>query len=252
MSTFDQTPDTPQGFGYKVSWFAVRDSDPSAVIDALGLEGAMPANWASGLAAACPDTYAEDADRWMFVSPPVNGWVLAVGSWLPYPTGETQHDIGRKFDALFSLLMARCDDVQYFGSNRVSDLAAWGRAVSGKPARLFSYADGQVVMNVGDQTPEEAKLGLPDLSGLSPVDAGDRIFSIAEEQDEEEEKLVAGGLSREDAQTRIRADSGHAFPDESDVIDLAALWSIDPTALPDQDHPAGVGLAVMLPEGMRQ
>jgi hypothetical protein len=252
MSPFDQTPDRPQGFGYKVLWFAVRDSDPAAVIDALGLEGAMPANWASGLAAACPDTYAEDADRWMFVSPPVNGWVLAVGSWLPYPTGETQHDIGGKFDALFSLLMARFDDVQFFGSNRVSDLASCARAVSGKPERIFAYADGQVVMNIGDQTPEEAKLGLPDLSGLSPIDAGDRIFSIAEEQDEEEEKLVAGGLSREDAQTRIRADSGHAFPDENDVIDLAALWSIDPTALPDQDHPAGVGLAVMLPDGMRQ
>ena len=117
---------------------------------------------------------------------------------------------------------------------------------------MFAWADGQVVMNVGEQTPDEAKLGLPDLSGLSPMDAGDRIFSMAEEQDEEEEKLVATGLSREDAQTRVRADGGHAFPDENDVIELAARWSIDPTLLSEQDHPSGVGLAVRLPEGMRQ
>src|SRR5215471_10502176 len=52
MPSFDQTPDKPQSFGYKVSWFAVEASDPALVLDALGLEKGTPANWASGLAAA--------------------------------------------------------------------------------------------------------------------------------------------------------------------------------------------------------
>jgi hypothetical protein len=104
-------------------------------------------------------------------------------------------------------------------------------------------------MNFGDQTPEEAKLGFPDLSGLSLPDADDKIFAVAEEQSVEEDRLVATGLSWEEAQAKI---GRSALPDEDDVVQLAALWSIDPTQLSEQDHPPGVGLAVRLPEDMRQ
>ena len=252
MVTLDQTPDKPQSFGYKVSWFALKASDPAAVIDALELGEAMPANWASGLAAACPIEYSSNNDRWVFVSPPLSGWVLVVGSWLPFPTAETQHDIGRKFYAAFALLMARFDDVQFFGSHRVSDYSAWARAVEGEPTRIFAYSDGQVLENFGDQTSDEAKLGLPNLTGLSPSDADEKLFGIAEEQDAEEERLVASGLSRDDAQARVRPNGRSVFPDESDVIELAALWSIDPTQLEDQGYPEGLGLVVRLPENMRQ
>jgi hypothetical protein len=104
-------------------------------------------------------------------------------------------------------------------------------------------------MNFGDQTPEEAKLGFPDLSGLSPPDANDKLFAVAEEQSAEEERLVATGLSWEEAQAKIGRD---ALPDEGDVVELAALWSIDPTRLSDEDHPSGLGLVARLPEGMTQ
>lgn len=72
MSLLDQTPDRPQSFGHKVSWFALRASDPAAVIEALELDEAMPANWTSGLPAACPDEYSPSGDRWLFVSPPAS------------------------------------------------------------------------------------------------------------------------------------------------------------------------------------
>jgi hypothetical protein len=252
ISSFDQTPDKPQAFGYKVSWFAVKATDPAIVIDVLQVSGATPANWASGLAVACPDEFSSVGDRWIFVTPPSNGWVLVVGSWLPYPTLEAHHDIGRKFDVLYSRLMARFDDVQFFGSHRVSDFCAWARAVKGTPTRIFVYADGQVLMNLGDQTSDEAKLGLPNLTGLSPSDAGDAIFRAAEELDAEEEKLIASGLSEGEARTKVRAKGRHAFPDESDVIELAGIWSVDPTQLADDDHPAGVGLAAVQPEIMSQ
>lgn len=44
MPSFDQTPDEPEPFGFKVSWFAVKASDPASVLDAFELREATPAN----------------------------------------------------------------------------------------------------------------------------------------------------------------------------------------------------------------
>jgi len=214
----------------------VRAADPATVLNALELEPGTPANWSSGLAAM----YARGEDQWVFVSPPVSGWVMAVSTSWPYPTAETHHDIGKKFDLLFSRLMKRFDDVQFFGSHRVVDFAAWARAVDGKPIRLFGWSgcNGEVFMNSGSQTPEEAKLGLVDLSGLSLQDSTDAIFKAAEEDGEKED---AGEES-----TR------RAFPNEDVVVELAGLWSIDPSMLHEQDVPPGVGLTARLPNALRQ
>jgi len=247
IPSFDQTPDEPEPFGYKVSWLAIKTPEPAAVVEALDLGEATPTNWASGLALA----YSQDDDCWMFVSPSVDGWVFAVSPSLPYPTVETHHDIGSKFEALFSRLAARFDDVQFFGSSRVSGFCAWARALNGVPLRVFSYGQ-EVLRNLGDQTPEEVKLGFVDLSGLSPSDAEVKLADLAEKQVEEEERLIASGLSWKEAQAQLRPNGRDSFPDESDVVDLAALWSIDPTRLAEEDHPPGLGLAVRLPENMRQ
>jgi hypothetical protein len=244
MIPFDPTPDKPQPFGFKVNWFAVKASDPALVLDALEFGETMPANWASGVAAA----YEDD---WVFVSPPVTGWILVVGSSLPYPTNETHHDIGKRFDVLFSRLMKRFDDVQFFGSHRVVGFVTWARALNGKPVRIFAFAD-EVMANFGEQTPEEAKLGFVDLGGLSPSDAWDQIFRVAEEQGTEIDKHVASGLSRREARARVLQEGRDAIPDETDVVDLAALWSINPSRPDDQDHPVGLGLAARLPKSLSQ
>jgi hypothetical protein len=251
MPLFNQTPDKPQSFGYKVNWFALKVSDSAAVLDALELAETTPTNWESGLAAVY-DSQRNDAC--VFVSPPIGGWVLAVSGWLPYPTVETHHDIGRKFDDLFSRLMKRFEDVQFFGSHRVVDFVAWARGLNGKPVRIFAWSgsDGAVLANIGEQTLEEAKLRFANLTGLSPCDAGDEIFRIAGEQHAEADALVATGLSRREALARVRQNRGHAFPDETDVVKLAALWSIDPIELSEQDHPLSVGLAARLPENLVQ
>jgi hypothetical protein len=65
-------------------------------------------------------------------------------------------------------------------------------------------------------------------------------------------KLVASGLSRREAIRLVRKKLGGGFPKETDVVELAALWSIDPSRLEDQDHPLGLGLAVRLPENLKQ
>lgn len=230
MPSFSQTPDEPRPFGYKLLWFAVKATDPAAVLDALELGTATPANWATGLAAA--NSGADGDDRWVFVSPPVGGWVLVVGAFLPYPTQEAHRDIGRRFDLLFSRLMSRFDDVQFFGSHHVVGFVTWARALKGKPVRAFTFAD-EVMANVGAQTAEEAKLGFADLTGLSPSDALNRLYGITDDENEDQED--------EDA-----------IPDEEDVTGLAALWSLDPTGLPKQGHPPGVGLAARLPDDLAQ
>lgn len=251
MPSFDRTPDRPRPFGYKISWFAVKASDTASVLDALEFGGATPANWASGLAVA--DAFgASQSDPWVFASPPVGGWVLVAGFWLPYPASvEPQLEHGRKFDVLFSRLMRRFADVQFFGSYRVVDFAAWARALEGSSVRVFAYADGEVFANIGGQTPEEAKLRFANLTGLSPPDARDRIFEIAKEQSVKERGLVAQGLSPREARAKVHQD-GSAFPDEQHVIELAALWSIDPMQLSDQELPPGLGLAVRLPKDCTQ
>jgi hypothetical protein len=246
MRAFDQTPDGPQSFGYKVNWFALKTSDAAAVLETLELGETTPANWESGLAAVYGD------DPWVFVSPPIGGWILTVsGSW-PYPTGGIFPDIDQKFDRLFARLMQRFDDVQLFGSHRVTDFVVWVRARNGKPLRIFGWADGQVLANIGEQTAEEAKLGLADLTGLSPADAGDKIFELAGEELAKQEALVASGLSSTDAMARVRQEGRKSFPDEGDVVELAALWSIDPMDLPEQDHPLSLGVAALLPENFRE
>lgn len=123
MPSFNRTPDKPQPFGFKVNWLALRTSDPSAVVDALELGEATPANWESGLAAVYSS---KRDDAWVFVSPPVGGWVLAVSWLLPYPTVQSHDDAGRKFDALFSRLMNRFDDVQFM------EATAWLTSLLGR------------------------------------------------------------------------------------------------------------------------
>jgi hypothetical protein len=260
MPSFAQTRDKPESFGYKVKWFAVKASEPASVFHALELgEASTPANWASGLQAAHGATGSRGTDdAWAFASPPISGWVFVVGSWLPYPVTPTepelagQFHIGRSFDVLFSRLMTRFGDVQFFGSYRVVGFVAWARAQGGEPKRIFACADGSCYANFGERTPEEAKLGFANLTGLSPSDAGRRIFQMAEQQGAEEDALVARGLSRREARARLLQNRRDAIPDEQDVVDLAALWSIDPTRLSDEPHPTGLGLVARLPQSLRQ
>jgi len=247
MTTFDQTPDKPQSFGYKINWLALGTSDTAAVLDALELAEATPANWESGLAAVYGN------DPWVFVSPPIGGWVLAISGCLPYPTIQSHDDAGKKFDVLFPRLMKRFDDVQFYGSHRVVDFVAWARGLNGKPMRIFAWtgSEGVVLANFGGQTPEEANLRFANLTGLSASDAGDEIFRLAGEEQTAEEALVASGISRREAIARVRQERGKSFPDEVDVVELAGLWSINPIELSEQDHSLSLGMAARLPENFR-
>ena len=46
---YEQVPDRPASFGYKMAWLAIRSRNTDAVLDALNLASAMPCNWKSGI-----------------------------------------------------------------------------------------------------------------------------------------------------------------------------------------------------------
>ena len=88
MRSFNQTPDNHRFQGLVV---CLKASDSAAVVDALELADATAANWESGLAAVYESAR---KDAWVFVSPPIGGWVLIVGGCLPYPTVQRHDDAG--------------------------------------------------------------------------------------------------------------------------------------------------------------
>lgn len=209
---FDETPDQAIDFAYKVNWFAIASNNSSLVIEALQPNAYQVANWESGLAVAIPSLNKQDKRNWIFVSPPLEGWVLVVGTSLPYPVMHTEdrHDgIGQKFDKLAQRLAQKFDDVQFFGSYRVVGFIAWARFLRGEMVRVFSFGEG-LYANLGKQTPEEVLLKLPCLDGLNLSEAEDKIFTFIGE-DEDEDSPENG-----------------VFLDEIGVIEMAELWSINP------------------------
>jgi len=240
------TPDAPVGFGYKISWFAIKCGDSGAVVEALSLQNPRPANWASGIEAA----YARDsvgAESLVFVSPPIDGWVMAVGFGLPIPDHRDPKTQGRgkvdpRFDVLFSTLAKRFPDVQFFASYRVVGLSAWARARAGRIERVFAYADGEVYANLGAQTAEEKTLGFLDVSGLSPLAAREAIFRNAEELDAKEGALLAGGMDGKSAQRMALGSRRAPIPGEDDPIDLAGKWSVYPLRLDERKLAPSLGV----------
>ena len=70
-------PGGPVPFGCKTAWLALRCGSPEPVISALRPGLRQSANWTTGLAAA-----QAQSGGWVFVSPVLDGFVLAVGDGL--------------------------------------------------------------------------------------------------------------------------------------------------------------------------
>jgi hypothetical protein len=240
------TLDAPVSFGYKVSWLAIKSEHSQAVVHALGLQEPRPANWASGIETAYSRGEPGSTQSLVFVSPPIDGWVLVVGSGLPLPDHhdpKTQGaaEVDPSFDVLFAALAKQFPEVQFFSSYRVVGLAAWARARAGRIERIFCYADGEVYANTGPQTAEEKALKFLDLSGLSPLSAREAIYKNAEQRNAQEDRLVAGGMDRLAAQRKALALQRTPIPDEDDPMVIAAAWSLNPNALEERHLPPSVG-----------
>ena len=143
LPPLDDTPDGPVPFGYKMGWLAAKCGDPHRLMEVLGLRDPKPANWTTGLARA-------GYQGQVFVSPVLDGYVLAVGLWaedLEGIPGSTER------------LVDTFSEVQFFGTHRISDYHYWTKYVNGKAARNYIYQNSGVVWDEGELTLEELALG---------------------------------------------------------------------------------------------
>src|SRR5437868_5470854 len=94
-------------------WLAIKSQNVIAVQRALGLHNPKPCPWQQGLS----------GEEKLFIAPPINGWIVVVGSDLPDP--------GEDPDACFHFvtrLSRKLAQVQLFSANRVLYDHAWVRA----------------------------------------------------------------------------------------------------------------------------
>jgi hypothetical protein len=188
------TPDEPQGFGPRCVWLAFRSASPEAVARALELGDASPSTWADGLKAAY-------ASR-VFVTPAIDGWVLAASTRFPDP-GEKGHE--DKATPTLVRLSQQLGEVQYFATHDGLELAAWARFVNGAPARKLAWFGKQdlVIWADGAPTPEEKKLGLD---------------------------FTAKALEHP------------PHPTDANVFAVASAWSVDPSTLQTRHLPPSLGI----------
>lgn len=133
-------------FSLPSRWLAIRSSNPHAVQEALGLQQPQPCSWEEGLNAA--------HEHKLFISPPVGGWILVMGSTLPEP-GD---DVDRTFRFLLEL-SRKLGHVQFFSVSRAVNHHAWAQVEDGAVIRAYAWA-GRTLWNQGRQSRAEMELGL--------------------------------------------------------------------------------------------
>jgi hypothetical protein len=180
-------------------WVAIRSADPQAVQAALGLHNPTPCSWTDGMARV--------SDRKLFISPPVNGWILVVGSLLTDPSDDV--------DACFRFLQRlsrQLGEVQFFSVNRAVGHHAWARFEGGRAVRGYAWA-GETLWNQGRKTWAERKLGL-------------RCYEYCEADTRSPFAQLERGRSNAEK-----------------VLLLASIWSLDPSSIDDSALADAFGIA---------
>jgi hypothetical protein len=250
-------PDCPVNFGYKQIWLAIWDAAPRVVADAIGIMDTRTSTWEVGIDRSYEQGYDRERRQFretqeIFVSPPVLGWTLAVGGigtlpnpclpeWLPW----LRH------------LSTVLGQVQSFGTHRVSNTVAWGKAEHGRIVRAYCYADGETRMNDGDPTPEEVALGFDflDETRATPAEVAAHQAKVeAEIARWEELRNQVEALRSEAAARGEEFDEGILegerfisrydllVPGEDSAMMLAGRWSLDPMRLEEYGIGPGLGL----------
>jgi len=136
----------PNSLELPEQWLAIRSGNVAAVQETLGLSNPRRCTWHEG--------FSIEGVEQLFISPPVNGWILVVGPALPAP----EEDVDFCFHFL-SHISQRLGHVQFFSLNRVLSHHCWVRAHTGRIERAYAWC-GETLWNQGSVTPEEAALGM--------------------------------------------------------------------------------------------
>ncbi|MDB6029551.1 MAG: hypothetical protein JWM68_5774 [Verrucomicrobiales bacterium] len=190
------------------TWLAIKGRNSKRVQRALGLHDATPCSWEEGLV--------EAQHHKLFVSPPVNGWILVVGSDLPEP----DDDVDKCF-----LFLRHCSrklgHVQYFSVNRVLNHHAWALLDDGQVFRAYAWA-GETLWNQGQKTAAEKEL---DMSCFGYGDNG-----------------ITLDFSQKDP----------TITNAEKVNQLAARWSFDPMSVTENAWQKEQGIVGSLPDFRRE
>jgi hypothetical protein len=189
---FPTTPISASVFEAPSRWLAVRSRDPRTIQNALGVQHPRACSWS--------DALATPFEPRLFISPPVNGWIVVMGCDLPDPADDI--DVCFKFLADFS---HKLGEVQFFARNRAVSHHGWVRLNGGKVQRAYVWA-GETLWDQGSFTDTERDLKM-------------RCLTYAESSSE-----VLGFGEREWLALNTER-----------VVRLAATWSLDPTAIEGVD-----------------
>lgn len=185
-------------FGAPCRWLAIRSTNLQAVQSVLSLHNPVPCSWEEGIA--------QLTNHNLFISPPIEGWILIFGQGLPNPA----EDIDECFH-LVSKLSRILGLVQFFSFNRAVNHHAWAKAEGGKIRRAYAWAD-ETLWNQGKMTRSEIDLQM-------------KCFGYAEPTE------PAG------------FDSSDSPSNSEKVPALAARWSIDPSSIDDRVFSTSLGVA---------
>jgi hypothetical protein len=136
-------------------WLAVKSRSLVAVQSALGVNNPKPCSWFDGMT----------GEPKLFIAPPVNGWVLVLGSGLPDPFEDV--------DACFRFMIElsrKLGHVQLFSANRVLHYHAWVKAERGRIQRGYAWA-GKTLWQQGQRTSAETELDLRCIDYAETVEA---------------------------------------------------------------------------------
>ena len=174
----------PLAFPSIATWLAFRADDSERVARSLRLRTLLPASWSAGLA--------EIATEGVFVTPPVRGWVFAVGRDLAVATQDST-----AMEALLCGLSDHYGRVFWFSTDEERDVHGWAIADRGELVRGYAYVEeyGHTFWH-GEIMPAETALGC---FQDDPRDQSD--------------------------------DQVKWWPDRQVVFALAAAWSLDPSTL---------------------
>jgi len=185
LSASHSTPFHAATFEQPGRWLAVKGVKASVVQTALNLHHPTSCSWEEGLAEAREDK--------LFISPPLGGWVLVVGSGLPEPA----EDPDRCYHFLTGL-SRKLGHVQFFSVSRVVHHHCWALLDRGRVYRAYAWG-GETLWNQGTVTAAEKDLEMVCLEYASEQNP----FALREAMSANSEK----------------------------VNQLAARWSIDPGAI---------------------
>lgn len=201
---FAQTCFRKSLFEQPCRWLAIKGNNPAAVQQALHLHSPMPCSWEEGLI--------EAREHKLFISPPISGWILVVGSSLPDPT----EDVDACYHFLTNL-SRKLGQIQFFSTNRVLNHHAWALIDRGRVFRGYAWA-GETLWNQGTQTAAEKDLKLASLDYGATVDFG--------------QKDLLGQTSER-------------------VPMLASRWSLDPSAIDGRHFKNAFGISGELSHSTR-